>query len=248
MRSLLLSCLVAAALPGAGGRGRADTQAEALLARAIKAHGGEEALTRCKAVRRQLKVILPGPDKTPKVWEHLFLAPNKYKDVREGYYLGRKTASITVTDGKDVWTIVQGQLELQEGRFAERVRDDAHLVQVMRLVPLRGKEYELKAVGETKVDGKTAAGLLVRTKGHKDVTLYFGADSGLLVKAERPAYDIHTEQEVTEERFYQDYPKKADLPYARKVFVKVGGRNDISYEVTAVKFLQEAAEKEFRRR
>jgi hypothetical protein len=240
--------MVAAALAGAGATGRPDTQTEALLARAIKAHGGEEALTRYKAVRLQLKVTLPGPDKTPKVWEHLFVAPNKYKDVREGYYLGRKTASVTVTDGKDVWTIVQGTLELQEGRFAERVRDDAYLMQVMRLVPLQGKEYELKTVGETKIDGKPAGGLLVRTKGHKDVTLYFDAESGLLVKAERPVYDVYTEKDVTEERFYQHYPKKADLPYARKVFVKVGDRKDISYEVSAVKFLQKADETEFRRR
>jgi hypothetical protein len=217
------------------------------LTRAIKAHGGEEALTKYKAVRLKLKVVMAGPDKTPKVWEHLFLAPNKYKDVREGYYLGRKTASIVVTDGKEAWTIVEGRPQLLEGRFAEWVLDDAHLAQVRRLVPLMGKEYELKAAGETRLEGKAANGLLVRTKGQKDITLYFDADSGLLAKTERLVYDNLTEKEVTEERFFQDYPKKGTLPYARKVLVKVNGRKDLSYDVTDVKFLEKAEEREFRK-
>jgi hypothetical protein len=46
--------------------------------------------------------------------------------------------------------------------------------------------------------------------------------------------------------FYQDYPKKAASPYARKVLVKVGGRKDLPSEVTDVKFLEKADEKEFR--
>jgi hypothetical protein len=247
MRVLLLCCFVAAALVGTAGRGRADTEADALLAKAIKAHGGEEALTKYKGVRLKLKAVLEGPDKTPKVWEHLFLAPNKYKDVREAFYLNRKVWSVYMTDGKEVWTYLEGKREVLEGRFAEWVTNDAHLMQVMRLVPLKGKEYELKAVGETKVDGKKAAGLLVRTKGQKDITLYFDADSGLLVKAERQVYDNLVEKEVTEERFYQDYPKKAELPYARKVFTKVGGRKSDSYEVTEVKFLEKVDEKLFRK-
>jgi hypothetical protein len=247
MRSLLLSCVVVAALVGTAGTGRADTEAEALLARAIKAHGGEEALTKYKAVRLKLKVVLEGPDKTPKAWEQLFLAPNKYKDVREGFYLNRKVASINVTDGKEAWWYVDGRPQVLEGKFGDWLMDDAHLFQVLRLVPLKGKEYELKVVGETKIDGKTAAGLLVRTKGQKDLTLYFDAESGLLVKSERLVYDNLVEKDVTEERFYQGYPKEAELPYARKVTVKVGGRWSMTCDMTEVKFLEKVDEKEFRK-
>jgi hypothetical protein len=247
MRRLLLSFVVTAGLVGSATAGRADTEAEALLAKAIKAHGGDEALTKYKAVRLRLKVTFAGPDKTPKVWEQLFLAPNKYKDVREGYYLGRKTASIYITDGKEAWTMVDGRPQVLEGRFGDWVVDDAHLKQVMRLVPLKGKEYELKATGETKVDGKPAAGLLVHTKGQKDITLYFDTESGLLVKTERPVYDIYTEKEAKEERFLGDYPKKDTIPYPRKGLVKIGGRKDLSYEVTEVKFLEKADEKQFKK-
>src|SRR5262245_55073377 len=158
MRRIFLSSYIVAVLVGTAGPGRADTKADALLAKAIKAHGGEEALAKAKAVRLKLKVVIEGPDKTPKVWEQLFLAPNKYKDVREAYYLGRKTEAIYVTDGKEAWTVLDGRSKVLEGRFGEWVTDYAHLMQVMRLVPLKGKEYELKASGEIKVDGKAAAG------------------------------------------------------------------------------------------
>jgi hypothetical protein len=248
MRVSIVTLLVAAGLVFPVGLGRADTAADALLDKAIKAHGGEEALVKYKGLRLRLKVILAGPDTKPKTWERLFLAPDKYKDVREGYYLGRRTASVNVTDGKETWTVMEGRAQLLEDKFAEPYKDDAHLMHALRLVPLKGKEYELKAVGETEVDGRTAAGLLVRTRGQKDVTLYFDADSGLLVKTERPVYDIYTEKEAKEERFFRDYPKKDALPYARKVLVVIGGRKDHSYEVSEVKFLEKVDEKEFRRK
>jgi hypothetical protein len=60
-----------------------------------------------------------------------------------------------------------------ERKLAEAHQDHAHLMQVLRLVPLRDKAYELKAAGEIKVDGKPAVGLWVGTKGQKEITLFF---------------------------------------------------------------------------
>ena len=55
-------------------------------------------------------------------------------------------------------------------------------------------------------------------------------------------------EQVKEERFYQDYPKKESLPYARKVIVKHDGKAVEYDEVREVKFLEKADEKEFRRK
>jgi hypothetical protein len=246
MRSLLLSSLVAALLVGTAEPGRAEPAAETLLTKAIAAHGGAESLSKYKSLRLKLKVVMAGPDSTPKVWEQLFWAPNKYKDVREGYYLGRKTAAIYATNGKAVWATLDGRPQELTGHFADWVTEDAHLLQAMRLVPLTAKDYHLQALGESTIDGKAASGLLVRTQGQKDITLSFDAASGLLVKVERQVYDHYTEKQAREERFYHDYPKNAALPYARKVRVKVGGRNELSYEVTDVKFLETVDENQFR--
>jgi hypothetical protein len=247
MRCLFLFGLVAAALVATAGGGRADTEAEALLAKAIQAHGGEEALAGHKALRLKLKVVYEGANQFASNNEWLFAAPDKLKETAEGFSLGRRTVSVTATDGKATWSFANGQTQQLDGKFAEWYKDQAHLHQVMRLVPLKGKEYELKAAGETEVDGKTAVGLLVQTKGQKDITLFFDAESGLLVKVERKVIDSGGE-EVKEERFYRDYPKKGDLPYAGKVLIKHDGKTVEYQEVRDAKFLQDADANEFRRR
>jgi hypothetical protein len=248
MRFLFLFGFFSAGLLGNAGFGRAEKEAEELLAKAIKAHGGEEALARYKAVRLTLKVTLAGPDTTPKEWKWLFAAPNQFRDVREGYYLGRPTTSIHVTNGKAAWTISEGRAVNVDPRIGEALRDHAHLMQAMRLVPLKEKAYQLKTVGETKVNGKAALGLLVHTKGQRDLTLFFDADSSLLVKVERRTMSTATLEEVKEERFFQDYPKGDPLPWARKVVVKHDGKTVQSYEVRQVKFLEKADKNEFQRK
>jgi hypothetical protein len=244
MRYLLLSCLVAGALAGFAAHSRADTDADAILVKAIKAHGGEEALGKYKAVRVKLKWT---EERTRFGYDHewLFAAPDKYKDTGDGYYLGRKIVTVYATDGKVAWSLAEGRTEEMEDKFADGYKEEAHLMQVMRLVPLKDKAYELKALGKTEVDGKSALGLLVQTQGRKDLTLYFDADSGLLVKVERPVSDGGAE-DIKEERFYQKYPERGPLPYARKVVVKQKGKTVSWYEVREVKFLESADDKEFR--
>jgi hypothetical protein len=246
MRSLILACWFAAPLVGPAASGDTDADPKVVLAKAIQAHGGAEALAKHKAVRLKLTVTDARPNAYAFRREWLFAAPNKFKQVAEGFYLGRRTFSTYATDGKTTWSRVQGQTQELEGQFAEWFKDQAHLMQVMRLVPLQDKGYELKAAGTTKVDGKDAVGLLVRTRGQKDVTLYFDADTYLLVKVERRVYDTGTEKEATEEHFYQDYRRKDPLPYARKVVIKHDGKAMEYYEIREEKFLETAQDREFR--
>jgi hypothetical protein len=248
MRFLFLFCWVAAGLLGSAEYVRADAEAESLLAKAITAHGGEEALNKYKAVRLTLKVTLAGPDNTPKEWKWLFAAPSQFKDVREGYYLMRRNDSVNVTNGKASWSIRNGRAVSLDSRLAEALKDQAHLMQVMRLTPLKEKAYELKTSSETTINGKKALGLLVRTRGQKNLTLYFDAESSLLVKVERKVISTSTLREVKEERFFEDYPKGDILAYARKVVVKHDGKTELSYEVGEVKFLEKADRNEFRRK
>jgi hypothetical protein len=248
MRSLFLSAFAAILLAGSAGPSRAEPDAEAILAKAIKAHGGAEALAKYPAVRLRLKVVLEGNDATPRDWEWLFAAPNKLRDTREGYYLGRRTASVTVTNGKKTWFLQGGRAQPVERKLAEAHQDHAHLMQVLRLVPLRDKAYELKTAGEIKVDGKSAVGLLVRTKGQRDITLFFDKESGLLAKVEWRTIDMGVLEEVKEERYYRDYPEKEPMPMARKVFVTHDGKKYLTVDVREVKFFEKLDESNFRQR
>src|SRR5205823_2726302 len=118
MRYSLLCCFVAATLDGTVNSGRADSEAEALLAKAIKAHGGEKALARHKALRVKLKRT---DQPTRFTYNHtwLFAAPDKFKDVGDAYYLMRRITAVYATDGKVAWSLVQGSTQELEGKTAE---------------------------------------------------------------------------------------------------------------------------------
>jgi hypothetical protein len=246
MHFLILTSFVAAAFVASARAGRAETAAEALLARAIKAHGGEKALARHKAVRLKLRLT---EAETHFTYNHEWLvaAPNRLKDTGDGYYLGRRIVTTYATDGKVARSFILGKLVTLDGKQAEWYKDRAHLMQVMRLVPLKEKHYHLQAAGETKVDGKTAVGLLVHANGHKDITLYFDSQTSLVVMVEHKVTDSSGE-EVTEQRFYRDYPKKDPVPYARKVIVKQGGKTVEQLAVVKVQLLEKVDDREFRRK
>jgi hypothetical protein len=247
MRSVFLSGLVVAGLAGLSGFGRASEDADAILAKAVAAHGGEEALAKYPGVRMKLQVIIEGPAAAPRAWEVLFAAPASMREVREGFYLGRRTASVAVTDGKGYWWTNGGQTEAMPAKQAESFRDRARLMQITRLVPLKGKDYELSAAGDATVDDKPAVGLRVRSKGRKDVTLFFDKESGLLVKAALRTISTSTLEEVLEERFYQDYQKTGPLPVAKKVVVLHDGKPNLRIEVQETKFLEKTEKGAFRR-
>jgi hypothetical protein len=250
MHSSVRSWFVVGALVGLAGACRADTEVDAVLSRAIEAHGGEEALAKYPAVRMKWKVVLGGPDKTPKTWDVLFAAPGKLKEVREGYYQMRRVDSVWITDEKGSWTVQNGRASRADAKLAEFYKGEVHLMQVLRLVPLKAKGYELAVVDGKKVDDRPAAGLRVRAKGQKDITLYFDKETGLLAKVERRQIDTSYLEEMAEERSYEDYPKKgADktpIVLARKVTVLHDGKPSLKVEVQEAKFLEKFEKDEFR--
>src|SRR5262249_31424188 len=113
MRFLFLSWSVTVGLLVATASGRAAENAEAGLAKAIKAHGGEDALAKYRALRVKLKRSeLP----TRFAYNHdwLFAAPDKFKDVGDAYYLGRRIVATYATDGQGAWSLVLGKTEKLE--------------------------------------------------------------------------------------------------------------------------------------
>src|SRR5436853_6227629 len=86
-----------------------------------------------------------------------------------------------------------------------------------RLGFLNEKGMELSALDETKVDGKPAVGVRVKSKGHRDVQLYFDKSSGLLVKRQYKVLDPGSGQEVSQEVVFGDYQDKDGVKHYRKI-------------------------------
>ena len=225
------------------------TEALAILENAIKAHGGQATLDKFPCVRLEMKVILPSHDPTPKEWVWLFAGPDRLKEVRESYYMGRRRDSVWIVEAGEVFKLQDGiRPQSVSAKVAVAFQDDAHLMQVQRLAPLKDKEYELTKVADIKVDGKAARGLRVSTKGQKDVTLFFDAETSLLVKVQRNVMDTSTLNVVAEQRLYQKYQKQDGLQFAGAINVIHDGLQDIQMEIKAAKFLEKVEDVEFRRK
>ena len=97
---------------------------------------------------------------------------------------------------------------------------------------------------EVEVDGKPAAGVLVKAAGQRDVTLYFDKESGLLVKAAFKA-NIPMQGETDQEVLFSDYQEQNGLKLPRKVVVLQGGRKIVETKVVKVELLDKVDDKEF---
>jgi hypothetical protein len=226
-----------------------NNEVGAILDKAIKAHGGKETLEKFPCVRLKMRVILPGHSPTPKEWDWLFAAPDRLKEVRESYYMNRRRDSVWIVDAGEVFKLQDGiRPQPVSAKLAEAFQDDAHLMQVLRLVPLKDKQFELTKTADIKVEGKPALGLRVHTKGQHDLTLFFDAETGLLVKIQRRVMDTSTLKVVAEERIYQKYQKQDGIPFASAISVTHDGLRDVQIEIIEAKFMQKVEDAEFRRK
>ena len=92
---------------------------------------------------------------------------------------------------------------------------------------------------------RPAVGIRVAAPGHKDVSLYFDKQTGLLVKITRQALDAQTGQEVSEERIIQEYQDVNGLKTAKKVLINRDGKKFLEAEVTDVQFLEKVDDSTF---
>lgn len=245
MRALFLSSVAVGFLLVLAGPGRAQDEARALVDKAIKAHGGEAALTKYKAGQMKGKGTLEVAGGLTIAQEVVFLLPDKFKESIEFDFNGQKVNMVYAFDGTKVAIKVNGQEMKADDKLLAEFKEAGHMLKIGRLVALKDKAYELSPLGEMKVEGKPALGLRVVTKGFKDVSLFFDKESGLLLKMERRGVDPMSGQEFAEERFIQEYQKLDDVPVPKKVLINRDGKKFLELEVLEMKFLETVDENEF---
>lgn len=188
---------------------RADDQdARAVIARAVEVLGGEERLTRGAAIQTKMSGSvsdLPnGVTFDGDVWSQVGVGL-KFSLHIGLPGIGRATVTQAIRDGKG-WKNINGEIsdltddDLAEARLATYFDGMPGLVHL-----LRDKTFTLTLQEESKIDGKPAAVILVRTKGKPDVTLFFDKESGLLVKQTYRQKDANSDTETLEEVLFSDY-------------------------------------------
>jgi hypothetical protein len=252
-----LHCLLSAAvvLGFAFATRAADDDVKAILARAIKAHGGEEALTKHQAgqTKSKGKLTIPGLGETDFTSESAFMLPDKFKETVDLEVMGKKINVVTIANGDQVSidTTVDGNnipVKITD-EIKDALKEQQYMMKAARLVALtKDKSFQLEPLGEVKVEGKPAVGIRVSSKGHKDLSLYFNKDTGLLAKSERRSVEPMSGKEFTEERIILDYEKtKEGIPLPKKVLVKHDGEKHIEAEIVEAKWLEKLDESEFKK-
>jgi hypothetical protein len=229
---------------------RAADEPKDILEKAIKAHGGADALTKNKAVQLKAKgkLDIPGVGEVEYSQETAFMIPDKFKDSMEFTVAGQNISVLTLIKGDDISIEVNGKAIDIGDNVKDAIKEIGHILEVGRLVPLLDKKYELSLIGEDKVEGKKVVGIRVSAKKLKDVSMYFDKETSLLAKIEFRTVDVTTGNEVNEERIVTEYAKnKAGVPVPKTVIVKRDGKNLLNAEVTEYNMLEKLDDSDFKK-
>jgi hypothetical protein len=210
-----------------------DDSSRALLARAIKAHGGDKALAGLAAIERRGKGKVHASLNSPFTAELLYQQPDRSKIALDVDFKGKNYMYIQVLNGKKGWVKdFTGKTNPMDAQALAEAQQLMTVEKAINLVALKDKGYKLSSLGEAKVEGRDAVGLQVSRKGCRDVNLFFDKATHLLLKAEYRALDLN-KQEVTQEKFFSDYqtlPGGAKVP--GKMVLKNDGKLFVELEVT----------------
>lgn len=214
---------------------RAADEPKDIIAKAIKAHGGENTLTKNKAGQTKLKgkLTLAGVGEIEIAQEVSYMIPDKLRESAELSIGGKTQTILTIVNGDKITLEVDGKEQNVPDQAKDSIKDAGHIVQIGRLVPLKDKKYELSLIGEDKVEGKKVVGVRVSAKGEKDVSLYFDKETWLLAKMEYRGPEPLTGKEVIVERIVTEYGKAKDgTPSPKKIVVKHDGKTFLEAEIT----------------
>lgn len=243
--SMILSAVVFVVV---GAARAADDDIKTVLDKAIKAHGGEEKLTKFKAgTMRGKGKVETSVGELEMVVEVSYMMPDKMKESAEFEITGNKIKTKTLINGDKI-TLEVNDKEMAVSDNIKAAIDSGRQHRALgSLLPLRDKKYKITAVGESKVLDKPALGFLVEAKGMKDVNLYFDKKSGLLVKMAARTINAENGQEVDEERIMSGYKNVEGMPMPTKILINRDGKKYLEMELEDIKLFEKLDDSEFKK-
>jgi hypothetical protein len=237
----------------AAGAAAADEKAEAVVKKAIEAHGGADALNKYKAAKFKMAgdLVLLGMniDFTGNL---AYMLPDRYRLELETEFMGQKVNVHQVVKGDTVksTTTVGGMAVPTPESEKEDLRTAAVLQEAEQITPLLdAKKFDIKAADDADVNGKKAAVIVVHPKAiKKELKLFFDKESGLLVKTAHrgmgPGEDGQA-KEVEEESYASDYKKVKGIQVPYKLTVHHDGKKFMEMKLSDYEVLEKIDDKEF---
>lgn len=216
---------------------------QAVLERAIRAHGGEANVSRCNVGRIQGKGVehLEHFGDVPLRWEEAFHLPNRYKRTEWKSMFNRSITQVTVIkDGVSRFRRDKGEIQQ---RPAEGEQE--HFLMMLRmLIQLRKETFTLTLLDEVELEGREVQGIKAVEEGVWRGNLFFDLKTGLLFFTQTRKTDLF-DAEVLVETYYLDYQDFEGIPLPTRVISHKSGRKNLDFEITKVEFLDHIDEREF---
>jgi hypothetical protein len=239
MRKVCCLLAVPALVLGVTGLVRSGAQPgpREIIDKAIKAHGGAEALDKFKAVTFKVKgTSYAVGDGVPYTGDFSIQGAEQMRMDLVITFMGQELKFVQVVNRNKGWRINPGSDKteaLGKGQLEEQ-REQMYAGSLAHLSPLRDKAFKLSALGEAQVAGRPAVGVRVERQGKRPVNLFFDKTSGLLVKSEYTVKDeMAGDREVMQEVLYKDYKTFAGTKQATRVNFNRDGKRYSEGEVTA---------------
>src|SRR5262249_22902988 len=246
MRRFVLP-LAAVAIAFAGVARAEDAEAKKVIDKAIKAHGGADALAKIKdksaIVKGKMNIkLMGGIDATME----MFAGDKKFKQELKFSIMGIDFHQVVGYDGKEVLIALNGNVvQTKTGKDLDPIKETIHAEEMAGLALLGDKDLEFATVGESKVGDQEVIGIKVSKKGHKDVSLFFDKKTGLLAKTESRGLDFQTNEEVNDERILHDYKKLDGIMKPTRVTMNRDGKKFLEMEITEQKYVDKLDENTF---
>jgi hypothetical protein len=245
-KSFVWVALAAVSVLAAGAVARAQS-AKDILDKAITAHGGAETLKKYPAGKTTSKgkINIMGLEVATE-GETVFQMPDLGKNKLSLDVGGQKVSVIQVFNAGKVKVTANGMAMPLSDAMKDEVKEAFHLQLVQNLEPLLdNKAFEVSIIENAdKVNGKEVDGLLVKSKGFKDVKIFFDKKSHALVKMDRMGLN-EVEKEVKQEMFFLEHKKFDGILRAVKLELHMDGKVFMESEITDYKHLEKVDKKEF---
>ncbi len=226
--TLLLSVV---ALPA-----RAADDPRAVVARAIKALGGEAALSKASAFTYRMKVALFIQGKEGAATGRITMDNSRrYRQDFRSEVGGNKVTGVLMLYGHKGSRSLNRKSTALNREGVDNLRHIAELTMTsITVMPIR--EYRLESIDDEEVGGRPAVGLKVHPPDHKEFKIYFDKESGLPVRLIARVVGFNN-TESTQEWTFSDYRVVGGIRRAMKIEIKRDGEPFQKIEVIDFKVL-----------
>jgi outer membrane lipoprotein-sorting protein len=218
----------------AGWGGQAD-EAKELVAKAIKACGGEAKVAPLKAATCKAKAnIQDGNMQVSATIDAAWQGIDQHRFTVAAEFGGMTKNMVIVINGDKGWArdADNNTTKPAPAEAPPLINAVLFAMRMPHLLPsLLDKEVKLSPAGEVQVDGRAAVGVTVSRTDRKDVRLYFDKENGVPVKSEVRVTDPNG-KETDFEFLFREYKDQAGLKHPTRLHIKGPEKADIVVEIS----------------